>query len=441
MGLKQIVLVSEEDIPVTVLTELTMDQFDISDPELPDNYEDQQELELLDADGLALEAIYSDLNREGMSTATARRIEKFIPNYIRTRGGMGSFTSYPSLEELQEGKISVTQRLMGIIERVRKYVADLYNQFKNWLVSKFAKPDTVEVKEEVSAFVAKRQNKLAMTYMSDLPDDTARAAYDISTLAGGDGKAFATELTNQLTGLKRGMDSIEKQLTDNPTHFRLATGIITVKELYKAGADDIINQMFEKAAATASAAMKTRNYGEFQQAIQNIDAVTAELVEFEKGFTVNDNTNESQGEGKPVRLDSMFDNINIAAVDLERIDIKLLVTKMTTHIELIVDISANTKIEEIIEMIPEDVPEDQHSVMSQKIASLYRRVAKLGADVLKLWKLRADSVTTLNTVGTLLIGLVTSFEKAITACAATLTDEQKTKLIKSLGDKGFTIQF
>lgn len=441
MGLKQIVLLTEEEIPVKIVSELTMDLFDIEDPELPENYENQVEIGVLDEEGLALEAIYSDLAREGMCTATARRMEQYMPGYVRKRGGQASFTSYPSLEELQPGKQTITQRLMEIISKVRKYVADLYNQFKTWLVAKFSKPEAVEVKEEVATFVAKRQNKLAMTFMSDLPDDIAKAAYEISTYAGGDGKAFATELTNQLTGMKRGMESIEKQLQENATHFRLATGIMTVKELYKSGADDVINQMFTKAADTANAAMKTRNYGEFQQAIENIDAVTAELVEFEKGFTVNDNVNESQGEGKAVRLDSMFDNINVAAVDLERIDIKVLVTKMTTHIELIVDVSANTKLEEIIEMIPEDVPSDQHSVMAQKVASLYRRVAKLGADVLKLWKLRADSVTTLNRVGTLLIGLVSSFEKAIADCAATLTAEQKTKLTKSLGDRGFTIQF
>lgn len=441
MGLKQIVLFTEEELPVKIVSELTMDDFDISDPELPDNYECQDEMSILDDECLALESIYSDLSCHGMSLSTARRIEHYIPDYVRRRGGNSSFTSYPSLEELQEGKVSITQRLMAIIAKVRKYVADLYSQFKNWLVAKFAKPEAVEVQEEVSTFVAKRQNKLAMTFMADLPDDIPKAAYEIATYAGGDGKAFANELTNQLAGMKRGMDSIEAQLTENPTHFRLATGIVTVKELYKSGADDLINQMFEKAEQTASNAMKTRNYGEFQQAIQNIDAVTAELVEFEKGFTVKDTINESQGEGGNVRLDSMFDNINVAAVDLERIDIKVLVTKMTTHIELIVDISSNTKIEEIIEMIPEDVPTDQHSVMAQKIASLYRRVAKMGADVLKLWKLRADSVTTLNRVGLLLIGLVSSFEKAVTACAATLNDEQKTKLTKSLGDKGFSIQF
>lgn len=428
-----------EDVGNT--TELVIEELFPSDPELPTEYYVQTEVDELEEAGIALESIHETLMNQGMSLTTARALEQYVPNYVKSQGGTQSFTSKPSLEGLADGVAAVKKRLMQIIAAVRNYVANLYKRFKAWLLAKFAKPEVVDVKPEVKAFVARRQNEQAMTFMADLPEDLEKAAYEVATLAGGDMKAFSTELTNQLGGVAKAAASIEKQLVENPTYFRLATGVVSVKELFKENAEEAIVQLFNKAANTAHAAMKTRNYEEFKEAVSAIDIVTKELQEFEQGFVVNDTAQPEQGEGKPVRLDTLFKNISLATTELERVDIKALVAKITGGIEHVIDISDNTKLEEIVEMIPEDVPPDQQSVMAQKIASLYRRVSKLGADVLRLWKLRADSVTTLNSVGVSLIKLVDSFEKAIAACGSTLDDAQKDKLVRALAAKGFAVEF
>lgn len=440
MGLKQLDLEEEPSIDVST-TELVIGELVVSEPELPEEYTIKADLERLEQAAAAMEAIHYSLACEGMCLESAREIEKHLPNFIARSGGTNTFTSKPSLEGLAEGVQVVKKRLMEIIATVRKYVSDLFGRFKAWLIARFSKPEAQQVQEEVAQFVAKRQNREAMKFMADLPDDPEKAAYEIATHAQGDYKAFSTELVNQLGGLDKAMAGIEEQLTKNPVHFRLATGVISVQELFKEEANSSINQMLKKATSTADVAMKTRDYAQFKTAIEAIDTVAAELTEFEKAMVIDESANPQQGEGNSVRLDKLFDNINTAADDLTRVDIKSQVNLMTGALEDVVRVSADTKIEDILEMIPEDVPAEQQSVMAQKIASLYRRIGKLGSDLLKLWKMRSDQVASLNSIGNSLIGLVTSFEKAVIAAGANLTPEQKEALTKSLGDKGFSISF
>lgn len=437
------ILVLEEEPTIDISTVGIQDASDLfpTDPELPEEFFVQDEVDTLQDTALALEALGVRLACEGMCTATARDIDKLIPGYLRKQGGISSFTNSPSLEGLADGINDVKKHLMGIIANIRKYVTDLYKRFRAWLIQKFTSPEAQKVNDQVAQFVAKRQNREAMTFMADLPEKPEDAANEISTLMTGDTKQFATACTDQLQGLLKSMGNIETMLMENPTQFRLASGVISVKELFKEDANSAINAILKKAAGVVDSSMKTRNYEQFSAAIASIDAVTAELIEFEKAMVINDTVSEEQGEGKAVRLDKLFDNINTVTDDMNRVDIKTQVANMAAAVEHIVKISEETKIEEILEMIPEDVPADQHSVFGQKIASLYRRIAKLGADILRLWKLRADSVTTINKIGNALVGLVDSFEKAVINSAGSLVPEQKEQLVKALANKGFTISF
>ena len=441
MGLKQLILEEDPTIDVSTVSELLIGELIPSEPELPDQFEGQSDLADLEDSATALEALGYTLACEGMSLVTARELEKYSPNFIAKCGGTQSFTYNPSLEGLSDGLQVVKQRFMEMIAKVRKYVSDLFTRFKTWLVAKFTKPEATQVSEPVAQFVAKRQNREAMRFMADLPDEPEKAAYEIATYAKGEYKAFTDELVNQLAGLTKSMANIEEQLQQNPVHFRLATGVITVQELFKEESNSAISQILKKATATADAAMKTRDYEQFKAAIANIDTVSAELTQFEKAMVVDDSANPEQGEGNSVRLDKLFDNIHTAVEDMNRIDIKSQVESMSGALEDVVRVSTDTKIEEILEMIPSDVPAEQHSVLAQKIANLYRRIGKLGADLLKLWKQRSDQMTSLNSIGQALVGLVTSFEKAVVAAAGSLTPEQKTEVTKNLGAKGFSIEF
>ena len=437
MGLKELVLADEPEIEISYV-EITAPEDD-TDPELPSDFVRQDDLDLLEDTATALEALGSRIGCEGMSLSTARDLDAIMPGFIRNSGGNHCFTGRPSLEGLQEGIKSIQTKLMDLIRRVREFVADMYKRFKAWLVAKFNKPTAQDVTPEVGEFVAKRKNRDAMAFMGALPEKPEEAAAEIALLVDGDSKAFESACVDAFQTLSKNVKSIETAMVDNPTHFRLAAGLITVQELYKEEAGSAINLLLKKAAAVADNAMKTRNNAQFSKAIVDIVNITAEIDEFEKGLVVNDDTSEGLGDGKAVTLDKLFDNINTVAEDLKRVDVKKQVSEMVNSVDHIVRISEETKIEEILEMIPEDVPAEQHSAFGQKIAALYRRIAKLGADVLKLWKVRADSLESVNKVGTALIALVVSFEKAITASATSLSAEQKAQLSKALVDKGFEI--
>lgn len=441
MALKELILEDEPEMEISyVPLSESSDQLE-EDPELPGQFLAQDDLDVLQDSAVALEAIGVRIACEGMDYSSARELDALIPNYIRNHGGPRGFTSRPSLEGLADGANAVKQKLMEIIQRVRQFVATMYKRFSAWLTQKFSRAEAQDVAPAVAEFVAKRQNRDAMKFMSDLPEKPDEAADEVARLMDGDTKAFTAQCTDQFQTLTKNVAAIEKMMTDNPTHFRLATGVISVKELFKEDANSAISLMLKKAAEVADNSMKARNNEQFMQAIQNITAVTQEMDEFDKNMVVNDESSEQYGDGQAISLDKLFDNINTVAEELKRVDVKAQVAAMNSSIEHIVKISEGTEIEEIMEMIPEDVPAEKHSVFGNQIAALYRRIAKLGADILRLWKVRADSVESINKVGGALVGLVDGFEKAVVACGTTITPEQKAQLVKALAAKGFTVEF
>lgn len=442
MSLKILILEDEPELEISnVPLSGEEDRADEADMELPGEFLVQDDLDLLDDAALALEQLGARFACEGISLDMARELDRLDPGFLRRAGGHAVFTHRPSLEGLNDGVKAVKETLKGIVRKVREFVANLYKRFSAWLTAKFSKPGMTELDQDLQQFVAERRNKDAIHYITSLPDDPAEAADEIARWIDGDSKAFASGLTDQLNGLHASAQRLEDQMQANPVHFRLAKGLVDVMALFQQDAYSNVVATLNMGAKVAQVAMQSHGSTAFTLAMKQIDKAVAEIAEFEKGFVVNDQESSDMGDDKSVPFDKLYENVMKAAQDFKRVDIQQQVSEMTGALKHIVDISDNTRIEEVLEMIPDGVPVDQANSYAQKIAGLYRQLAKLGADVLRLWKVRADAVGSINEVGKTLMGLVDAFEKAVTDAGAGLEQSQKEQLVKALGGKGFQIAF
>lgn len=438
MSLKVLMLEEEPELEISYVPQAGSDE-PVADPEMPEEYIVQAEMQDIDNALVALESILPQIACEGMDASTARKIDLVSPGFLLRNGGIRAFTSTPSLEGLAEGAAAVQKGLAEMVQRVRKFVADMYRRFKEWLTARFSSPESQEIKKELEAFLAERRNLEAIKYLAELPEDIEEAAAEVARFMDGETKEFASNLANQFQSLMKRVENLEEAMRANPTHFRLARGVVTVKELF--GSDDGIHNLLHKVRNTGNAAMQARTAEQFMAAMQAVEAMTAEMNEFKQNFVVNDEVSDQFGDNdKPVSFDKLYENINKATTDMQSISIKNMVEVMTVDVSIIVELADETKIEDILEMIPEDVPQEQHNAYAQKVAMLYRTLSVIGKDLLRLWKVRADSVRSINTIGDALMGLVDSFEKAVSASMGNLTPEQKTQLAKALAGKGLKVE-
>lgn len=415
------------------------------EPELPGEFLVEDDVNVLADAASALESIGYHIACEGMDLSTARELEKIVPGFIRKSGGNRAFTSQPSLEGLADAAKTVKDKFTEVIKRLRDFVVQMYQRFIAWIKSKTS--DTEGGKqnetfaEEINEFLAARRNRDAMEYISSLPDTAAEAAEEVARFMDGETGEFASRFTDQIERVMKRVAIVEKMMMDNPTQFRLARGAITVADLFKVEADAAINGILKKAMTVANNGMSARNAEQFAQAMQAIAEVSAELNEFEKGMVVNDAPSSEYGDDKAMPFVKVYDNVKQAVTDMERVDIHTAANAILATAGAIVDVSQSVKIEEILEMIPGDVDANKHSAYGQQIASLYRRIAKVGADVLRLWRMRFYSVAAINKVMLAMIEVVDAFENGVVDAGAGLQPEQKTQLAKALANKGLKIVF
>lgn len=436
MSLKILVVDEEPELEVSFVPMASSEENE-SEPELPEEFFKQDDLDQLEETLAALESIHTRIACEGMNTTTARELEKIDISFIRRCGGMNVFTSYPSLEGLSEAAATVKERLTAVVQRLRSFVSEMYKRFVAWLTAKFARPENQDIKQDLEAFFAERRNLEALKFLSEMPEDIEEVASKIAILMDGDTKAFASTFIDQIQGTMKRAAGIEKMIGENPAHFYLATGELSVAELYQR---DGATEILRKASDAADRAMMARNNTDFTRALTDVSQVSEELDKFEAEMIVKDKV-DPNGQETNVSIIKLYENIRQASDDLKKVNVKQMVENMTATVRNIIKISDETKIDDILEMIPQDVSEQLQNDYAQKVALLYRKMAALGTKVLKLWKIRADSIQSLNSIGDALLGLVDGFEKAIVGSGTSLTVEQKSQLAKALAGKGLKIIF
>lgn len=437
MSLKLLVV---EDEPELEISHVPLSESEAVEPdmELPNDFTVQDDLDLLQDAATALEAIGCQAACEGMDIAAARELDKLVPGFMRRNGGHSAFTSRPSLEGLSDTVKTVKDKFVEIIQALRKRVAQMYASFKAWLMAKFSKPEAQQPKEEVNDFLNKTPERNAIGFIASLPETPEEAAEEVARLMDGDTKAFTASLTDSFKSLNKRMRSLEESIESNPTHYRLALGLSTVEQIYNEDLDSGLRSIIEKAFKAAEAAMKARNKFHFSDAMEDIDTVSKEIDEF-KESTIS--TGDSDGGAKIVPFDKLYDNVSKASEDMKKFSTQDKVVGASAAIDHIVKISTETALEDVLKAIPEDVPAEEHHKFAQKIATLYRQIAKLGSSMLLLWRARFNAVSSINEVGSALLGLKQGFETAVVGCGGSLTPEQKTQLTKALVGKGLNIAF
>lgn len=442
MSLKVLVLEEEPEMEIQHVP-LSSSEENQPEPELPDEYiVTFPEWEDIDDTIVALESAVATLELGGMNLSAARALDKVKPGYLYRAGGARAFTATPSLEGLVEGANAVKDALGETIKRVRNFVVTMYTRFREWLVARFQNKDSQGLKQEVEEFLAQNRNRAAIQYLTELPEDPMDAADEVARFMDGETKQYANDLADQLQSVVKRMQGIEKMMEENPTHYRLARGDVTVQDLFKEDADSAINQLLNKAAAIAKVAMGASSAEQFIRAMDDVVAVKSEIEEFEKNMVVNDQPSEQHGDDRTVSLDKLYENIHNVSESLKKIDVAGLVADMSKTVEQIVATADENKygIDKILALIPEEVTErrNRHAL---NLSRLFSAISLLGRDVLRLWKVRGDSITSINKVGDALLGLVSGFEKAVMDSSTSLTPEQKEQLAKALVGKGLKIVF
>lgn len=414
---------------------------DDADMELPGEFTQADDLALLEETAIALEGISTKLALEGMDVGSARELEKVSPGFLRASGGIGVYTSRPSLEGLADAATAVKDRLVAILAQIRKSVTELYKRFAEWLRGRAEKSENLDVTQEVKDFVASRQNLEAMKFIAGLPETPEDAAHEVATFAGGETATFAGNLADQFQSMGSQFEKIEKMMLDNPTQYRLAKGLVTVDELFSPEATKSLTGTLKMAAAAADNAMKSRDSNQFMEALSKIDEVNEQLDEFQKNVVLNTTPSEERGDDKGVSIDKLYENVSKAVNDFNRVSLADQTSDVVTTFLEMIKLGSETAIEEVVEMIPEDVPAQQRNSYAQKVVSLYRKIAAIGQDTMSLWRIRLGAVASINAVGKALVGLVDSFEKAVSNAGSSLEQEQKDKLVKGLAGKGLVIEF
>lgn len=441
MSLKLLIVEDEPELEVTnvpLSCEDKASEAEEADMELPGEFTIQDDFDLLTDAATALESIGTRIAIEGIDLSTARELDKLAPGFLRQAGGHSVFTNRPSLEGLSEATTSVSTTLAELMQRARVFVAGMYKRFREWLVNLVNKPEATGIQQEVEEFLAKQSSRAVMQYISSLPDTPQEAADEIARFMDGDTKQFSMALAEQLQSTVEMMQKLEEQIEAHPVQFRLAKGIVTVAEYFKEEANSSVQVMLKKASAAADIAMKCRNAQEFAKALEVITSVEGELREFSANMVVHSKPSKDLGDENAVAFDKLYDNVTTAVKDFQRLDIQDQVKSLTTTIEDIIRISEETKIEDVLEMIPDDVANDQRNAYAKKIVALYRDIASTGVSALNMWKLRLGSVQGINVIGSKLIEIVESFESDVAACVSSLQPEQKEQLAKALRGKGLS---
>lgn len=437
MSLKVLVLEEEPEMEIQYVP-LASSEENQPEPELPEEFLILPE-DIVDLDDavVSLESIIHTIDNGGMDMRTARALDKISPGFIFRTGGNHVFTSRPSLEGLVEGAEAVKNTLGPMITRLRQFVAEMFKRFRDWITSKFSSGDNNELQQEVEEFLAQRRNHDAIRFISELPEDPEEAASEIAILMDGDTKTFATAFIDQIQSSAERVKAIEKMLAENHTQFYLVTGKMTVKELY---AQDELAATLKTASAVAQRAMLARHANEFEKAMQGVEEMIERLKGIQENLIIQDKKDPDASESN-VSLLKMYENMQQVSKDMQSVDVQQLVSGMTAAVNEIIKTSEGTNTDDISEMIPDDVPQEKHRAYAQRIAALYKEISTLGSKTLRLWKIRADSVASINKVGTALLSLVDGFEKAVVGAGTSLTPEQKTQLAKALAGKGLKIVF
>lgn len=443
MTLKQLLIEEEpaQEISYVPLSSEEKAEKEEVDPELPGDFTQQDDLDVLQDSATALEGISVRIACEGMDLSTARELEQLSPGFMRSAGGHAVFTHRPSLEGLTDAAKTVKTKLAEIMRKLREFIVKLYTSFRDWLKAKLSKTDTAQLTQELNEFTANRNNRNAIQYISDLPDTEDEAAAEIARFMDGDTAAFATSLTDQLRSLRKRVEALEKALKENPTHYRLAKGGISVKSLFYDATSSNLPINLKHALEVADRAMKSRTGAEFIEQVRIVEDLTAQLSKFENEAVVVREASADYGDFQEVPFEKLFDNIREVCDDMARVDTQKMIKEAMASLDHIVRISEETKMDDVLEMVPEDIPENERPRYAQKIIALYRVLAKAGGIWLRLWKVRVENVQSINGVGKALTDIIDSFQKAVVSAGTSLTDEQKTQLTKALAGKGFKIAF
>lgn len=451
MGIKVLEIpLDEEAIDISKVDEYFSDE----QAETPSLFSQEDDVDLLVQGAMALEQIREGIVLQGIDRDCAKQVfaqihqmqngsaalESF--SLYRRVGGNDLFTAHKSIDGLSVALESIKDTIANAFKRIIERVKEVYRTFIAWLKSKFssAKPEDLKPSETAKKTASNPKLAAIAKFLDSLGDSPHEAADEVARMISGAPESFRAGLVTEFEALGARLQKFFEKLSSNRSFARIAAGEVSIKELLKQEADDIINGAIKEASDAAQAVLLSRNAQQLQAAVERVIEATAKLQEIgDSTFDTKEDGYEGASE-QGVTLSKIVGNVKDAVNTLESANMSKTITELTARLSDIMRSAEQTSKQEIEEMIPEDADEQLRAKAVSSVIALYGKLAGMGQAIARMWALRVTSLRSINTVLETIDEHLQSLQRGISRLARSLEKEQQDALTKALAVHGLIIE-
>lgn len=451
MGLNILEIPAEEDAIDISRVEDYLD----GDPETVASFTDEDSLQVIANGASALEAFCSQIVNKGIDRKTAKAIYQQVDlingnkgyglesmgSYV-LRGGNSAFTDWPSIDGLSVAVESIRETVMAAFKKIIERIKAAYTRFIEWIKSKFSKKTVDQIKQDLATKKSEMEQLVDLErfakFLDGLGDDPARAATEFTRVVPGDKAEFESTTRQLFERMGEKLDAFFKRVEARPALVRILVGDISITELLKQEADEVINSTIKNGYEAAQAILMARNAAQLQTAVERgLEVLSAMDGSSEVPFSGAENFEGMDGGvsfGQIVsNLRASIDTINKTDFDSMSNELTIRVTEMMRNIE-------ETSKQEIEELIAEDASEELRSKAVSTAVNIYAKLTSMSSTVARLWTLRVTALRGISSVATELSGFINELQSGIARSAQSLSDEQREALTKYLQSNRINFQ-
>lgn len=449
MGLSLLEIPPEEELVYEVNTPVQEDQ--TLDREEPVDFSHADDVATLVAGADALEAIYHDITKNGICIDQAKEISKHIQSmqsvgvgtesmsFYKRTGGAAAYTEHKSLDGLAVACEGIVDTIKETFKKIIERVVAVWRQFMQWIRKKIGKESKAALSEKART-TRKRPNldKVAKFLTENASDEEGKKLIDtINRFVPNTTTATRDAIGHAVRALSKRLEVLFENVSKNRAYGLIAAGDVSIAELIKQEADELINSIIKQASDAAQEALKARNSQQLVTALEKIDEVIGKFEDITKvSFDTGDAYEGKDFDG--VTLQNIVSNISAAADSLEKTDLSKYVNELTFRLEDIIRAAEQTSRADIEEMIPEDADDALRTRAISSIMKIYSKIAMVGKTVTDLWMYRLNALKAVNTILEDIGDAIIRFETELVRIVSNLDSEQKKTFMKSMEQFGFT---
>lgn len=449
MALSVLSLQPDDDVFDISKAEEHMDARD-ADMELPGQYTLSDDLDVLVDGALALESIYDQITKNGIDYDTAKNINGIIAGM--NRGGLGlestetfidvrEYTNYKSIEGLYVANESIKETVVNALKKIFEKIKEVFESVSTLIKTRFSGDNIEKFKNiEAAARIKKTANlDNLIRLLEETNKKPEQTAGEVARMAGGEIGEFTASLDTEFTKLAKRMEDFVDAVSANRVAHRLATGNLSIGELLKSQADDVITKTVAGAWKELNDFVKLTNDSDIAVGVDKMNHLLDELTEIATS-TMDTDKDTFDGSSEDIKLSTIVTNLVKASDAMESIDVTVRITSFMKTAEIVRVASDGLASKDLANMFGDDVDGALKARAISAAVAVSAKIAALGQASSKLWQERYDAmVSTSKTLNGIYV-IMNIFKGAIERSSSTLEQDQKDKLKKALLSKGVAVE-